>query len=372
MMRPWAAATLIAGRSCWSRSAPIAPIRRGRPVERSSFGRVLTSKVAAGRSGATPVAAGPRLRLATPKLRYTSESNALSTDCMSVETATGSLKSPGAAASLHAVTTKPSRSPARRSDRIVTSRREASGDETTAEEPIVRIIQDARLSRCDGPHRLREAEREAALCECNHRAGHRARAVAALHPHRVTGAEGGGIGQPVDLFERHFVSEQLRAAPDHDFARLGADGDDVHWLAEAAGQSLPLAHRVACESGVLADHGPARCDQRTGHERRRIRRKTLLQHGDVVVVRYETDLDRLGLLRGDEAELPCGGARLLLGAGSDRRQHPGHDAAVDAPQEVRLILQGIPSAIQRAIPRDRIVPRRDVGAVERVRMMQKI
>src|SRR5437899_2361000 len=95
----------------------------------------------------------------------------------------------------------------------------------------------------------------------SNRAGHGARAIAALHPHHVTWRE--RIGEPVDLFEGHLVSEQLRAA--------SAD-----------------------------------------------------------------------------------------------------DGAVDAPEEIRLVLGAVAAAVQRAALRDRVMARRDGVAIERVGVIEEI
>src|SRR5205823_14036037 len=57
---------------------------------------------------------------------------------------------------------------------------------------------------------------------------------------------------------------------------------------------------------------------------------------------------------------------------ADRREHARHDGAVDAPQEIRLVLLAIEPAEQRAVLRDRVVSRRDRVTIERVGMIEKI
>src|SRR3989449_7597327 len=89
----------------------------------------------------------------------------------------------------------------------------------------------------------------------SNRAGNGTRAIAALHPHGVTGRK--RLGEPVDLFERQVVSEQLRAAADDDLASLGANRDDVQRLVRSARQTAALTDSVAREAVMLADHGAA-------------------------------------------------------------------------------------------------------------------
>src|SRR2546429_97592 len=102
----------------------------------------------------------------------------------------------------------------------------------------------------------------------SNRAGHGARAIAALHPHHVTWRE--RIGEPVDLFEGHLVSEQLRAASDDDLAGRGANRDDVQRLRISTRQAAALADGETREAVVLADDVAARRDQRPGRERERV------------------------------------------------------------------------------------------------------
>src|SRR5204862_3264980 len=84
-----------------------------------------------------------------------------------------------------------------------------------------------------------------------------------------------------------------------------------------------------------------------------------LEHRHVVVIGNETDFDRLRLFGGDETQLPRGRACLGLGQRADRREHAAHDGAIDAPQEIRLILLPVLAAVPRAVACHRIVSGRD-------------
>src|SRR3989442_14855843 len=64
------------------------------------------------------------------------------------------------------------------------------GDDAAAEQPIVRVVQRARLPRGDRPHRLREIEGERSPRDLPHPAGYGRGAVAALHPDRIPPGQG--------------------------------------------------------------------------------------------------------------------------------------------------------------------------------------
>src|SRR3989442_15300621 len=87
------------------------------------------------------------------------------------------------------------------------ARRARLDDYATTEQPLVRVIQDARLPRRNRPNRLSELERDAAVGCRSNRAGHRARPIAALHPHRITGTE--WLGEPGDPPQGQGGAEQL-------------------------------------------------------------------------------------------------------------------------------------------------------------------
>src|SRR5205807_7142993 len=139
-------------------------------------------------------------------------------------------------------------------------------------------------------------------------------------------------------------------ADDH-FPRLRADLYDVQRLGAAAGEAPALADRIAGESRVLADHLAAHRHQRAGGERRRIGGQMPLQHTHVIVIGDEADLDRLRLVGRDEPEAARDRAGLALGERTDRGEHAAYDRAVDAPQEVGLVLLRIAPAEQRAVAR---------------------
>src|SRR5580765_1492517 len=84
-------------------------------------------------------------------------------------------------------------------------------------------------------------------------------------------------------------------------------------------------------------------------------RQIALENRHVIVVRYEADLDRFRLVRSPESKLPGDGAGFQLGEPANRRKHPGHDSAIDSPQEIALVFGRISSAVQRAITGDRVV-----------------
>ena len=127
------------------------------------------------------------------------------------------------------------------------------------------------------------------------------RAIAQLHLAGIALAQ--RLGQPVELVQPHPVAAQLVRGADHHLAAVGPDRHDVARLRVSARQTASLADRVAGESLVLADHLARRRDERTRRQRGRIGRQVPLQHADVVVVRHEADLHRLGLVRGGEPEL---------------------------------------------------------------------
>src|SRR5205823_14972100 len=116
-----------------------------------------------------------------------------------------------------------------------------------------------------------------------------------------------------ELARQAGVTERLVARADHDFARLGADGDHVHRTSEAPGELPPLTDRIAREAMVLAYHDATHRDERAGRERGSVGRQVALEHADVVVVRDEADFYRLGLVGRDEPELSGHGTRFPLG-----------------------------------------------------------
>src|SRR5437899_2820133 len=244
------------------------------------------------------------------------------------------------------------------------------GDDATAEQAAVRVVQGARLPWRDGPHRLGEVEGDRPAHLLPHPAGNGRGAVAALYQNRIPRRQ--RVGEPVELRERHAVAEQLVPRADHDFARLGTDRDHVHRLAEPAGQTATLPDGIAREARMLPHHGAAGRHQRPRRERRRVGGQMTLEHAHIVIIRDEADLHRLDLFGGDEAEAPGDGSRLALGQVADGRQHPRHHAPVDAPEEVGLVFPGIAPAEQRAIVRDRVMAGGHVRAVERVRVVQEV
>src|SRR5213592_2628815 len=142
------------------------------------------------------------------------------------------------------------------------------GDDAAAEQAAVRVVQGARLSWRDGPHRLGEVEGDRAAHLLPHPAGDGRGAVAALYQNRIPRRQ--RIGEPVELRERHGVAEQLVPRADHDFARLRADRDHVHRLAEPAGEAATLPDGIAREARVLPHHVAACRHQRPRRERRRV------------------------------------------------------------------------------------------------------
>ena len=70
----------------------------------------------------------------------------------------------------------------------------------------------------------------------------------------------------------------------------------------------------------------------------------------VVAGGHEADLLRLGLGRGDEAEITSVGAHLGLGELTQRKPQPGQQRAGKAPQEVGLILGRVTSPEERRLP----------------------
>src|SRR3989449_9611472 len=123
-----------------------------------------------------------------------------------------------------------------------------------AERAPGRVVQRARLTRCDRTHRLREIERQRLAGAVTHATRDGARPVPALYQDLVTRPR--RISEPVHLFQHDVVAEQLVSRADHDLAGLGPDGDDVHRTLEAAGQAAPLADGVAGEPALLAHHRP--------------------------------------------------------------------------------------------------------------------
>src|SRR5256885_2511388 len=117
------------------------------------------------------------------------------------------------------------------------------GDDATAEQAAVRVVQGARLPWRDGPHRLGEVEGDRPAHLLPYPAGNGRGAVAALYQNRIPRRQ--RVGEPVELRERHAVAEQLVPRADHDFARLGTDRDHVHRLAGPARQAAALPHGIA-------------------------------------------------------------------------------------------------------------------------------
>ena len=97
-----------------------------------------------------------------------------------------------------------------------------------------------------------------------------------------------------------------------------------------------------------------------------------LEDADVIAVGHEADLHGLGLVRRGEAEPPGERAGLRLGQRAHGRQHPLHDRAVDAPQEVALVLLRIVTPVESPVARDRVMPGGDVATVERVRVCEQV
>src|SRR5437773_2215579 len=244
------------------------------------------------------------------------------------------------------------------------------GDDAAAEQAAVSVVQGSRLPGGDRPHRLGEIEGDRPARIRPHPAGHGRGAVAALHQDRIPRRQ--RLGEPVHLGERHAVAEQVVPGADHDLARFGADRDHVHRLAEPTGEAAPLPDGIAREARVLSHHRAAGRHQGPRARRRRSGGQQAREHPDVIVARDEADLHRFDLLGGDEAE-PAGHVpRFALGERPDGREDPRHDAPVDAPQEVRLVLPWIAPAKQRTVSRDCVMAGGDVGAVERVRVVQEV
>src|SRR2546428_822429 len=123
------------------------------------------------------------------------------------------------------------------------------GDDAAAEQAAVRVVQGARLPWRDGPHRLGEVEGDRPAHLLPHPAGNGRGAVAALYQNRIPRRQ--RVGEPVELRERHAVAEQLVPRADHDFARLAADRDHVHRLAEPAGEAATLPDPISRETRRL-------------------------------------------------------------------------------------------------------------------------
>ena len=125
--------------------------------------------------------------------------------------------------------------------------------------------------------------------------------------------------------------------------------DDEHRVAESARKAATLADREAREAVVRADGRSIREYEWPRRQRRRIGTKSLANDLGVVAVRDEANVLTLDLL-GDqlEAELVRHRARLRLGLRSNRQNHAPQHGAVDAPEEVRLILGVIEAAQQFA------------------------
>src|SRR6266704_1572350 len=256
--------------------------------------------------------------------------------------------------------------PAERTNRLAGRRLR---DHAAAEQPPVGVVQRAGLPRRDRPHGLGEIEYESVARARPHPARHGGSAVTALHECGVARRQ--RLGEPVHLGQFHGVAEQLVPGSDHHFTRFRSDRDHVHRLTESAGEAAALSDGVAREAGVHAHDLAAGRDERAGHERGGVHREMALEDADVVVIGDEADLDRFGLVGRDEPEPPGDRAGLALGERSHGREHARHDRAVDAPQEIRLVLLRVAAAEQRAVPGDGVVARRDVGALERVGVVEE-
>src|SRR6266513_2518767 len=114
------------------------------------------------------------------------------------------------------------------------------------------------------------------------------------NPHAHTIANSGRITQPIHLTGDDAAAQELVARAYHDCALLRTNRDDVHRMRITTGDSASLADGVAREPVVLADHGTARCDNRSARQRWSIGRQTLLQNSGVVTVGDEADLLALG------------------------------------------------------------------------------
>src|SRR5207237_3383990 len=127
-------------------------------------------------------------------------------------------------------------------------------------------------------------------------------------------------------------------------------GNHEHRLAESARYAATLSDREARESFVLADDVAVGEHERSAAQRRSVRSQFFANDLGVIPVGDEADVLTLLFLRNDlEPELVRHGARFGLRLRAYGQDHARQHAAIDAPEEIRLILRVIHAAMQRAV-----------------------
>ena len=181
------------------------------------------------------------------------------------------------------------------------------------------------------------------------------------------------IHEPVDLARHHAAAEQCLSRPNHHFAGRWSDLDDEHRLAKSARQAATLADRVPRKPVVRAKHRSVASDKWTRLQGRRVKPKLPRDDLCMIPVGHEADVLALRLL-GDELEpeLVRHRARLRLRLRPHGQQHPREHPSLDAPEEVRLVLCRIESAMQRTVAHLRIMAGRDPASVDGVGLPQQI
>ncbi len=156
--------------------------------------------------------------------------------------------------------------------------------------------------------------------------------------------------EPATTFHEHLPLLELLSSAQHHLTLLWSDLQDVGgmsegWKAPALTDGIALETLVATQLSALPVH-----------ETPRAQATPLSQQIPVVATGHEADLHALGLLGRKQPGLPGQLPDFLLGEVSQRKQDLGEELALDAEQEVALVLRAIPSAVETAVFQPRVVP----------------
>src|SRR5262245_53847838 len=137
-----------------------------------------------------------------------------------------------------------------------------------ATEHAIAVIEHERLSRRERGDRFIECQLDLVIIETDDLRGRRVRTMPHLHVDALP--DDRRIDEPVHLTRNDTAAEQLLPRPDNHRAVAWPDVDDVHRLAESAGQSATLPDREPRVSAVLADDAAVAPHARSGPERVRL------------------------------------------------------------------------------------------------------
>ena len=170
--------------------------------------------------------------------------------------------------------------------------------------------------------------------------------IAELHP-AADGFGRGLAGNPVEGTRIGFRSKQLLPGSQSHRVALCRQGADVQRLPGADAQPPPLAHGVADDALVPAQHGAAAVDEIAG---RGGEPGVPLDHGGIVPVRHEADVLTVRLGGVYKALRLCQLPHLLLPQPTQRKQGVGQLLLGHGVEHVALILACVQPLFQQIAP----------------------